>query len=121
MGVRFETAAHLQRLAEIQKKTLFACQTYGKAAAMKMVKEAQKGHKWADHSHHAKNSINGGAEAQTLHKISIRLSMGANYGVFLELKNFKHKGRLAILFPTVKKMAPEVLAGWAEVVKRGGG
>ena len=42
------------------------------------------------------------------------------YGVYLENVKFRHKGRLAILYPTVKKMAPEIIQGWARVISKGG-
>ena len=122
LGVRFEYDEHLAQLTEIQQKTLYGCLVYGKAAAMKMTKEAKIHRPWEDRTHLAKNSISGGADAAAgLHKITIHLSLGMNYGVYLENKRFRHKGRLAIIFPTVKKMAPEVLSGWVGIVKRGGG
>jgi hypothetical protein len=93
---------------------------YGKAAAMKMVREARKSRPWTDRTHAAKNSLNGGAVWNGASRVQVYLSHGMHYGVYLEKVNFRHKGNLAVVFPTVHKMAPEIIEGWAAVVRKGG-
>ena len=119
MNIRIDGSAHLRRLNEIERRTLFGCMAYGKAAAMKLAKEAKQNRPWTDRTHLARRGLTGSA-AQHGAKIRVELSHTTKYGVFLELKRFRHKGRLAIVFPTVKKMAPEIIEGWAAVVRKGG-
>lgn len=50
----------------------------------------------------------------------LELAHGVHYGTYLELKRFRHKGNLAVVYPTVKRMAPEIIQGWAQTVRKGG-
>ena len=119
MGIRIDTTDHLARMMAIQQQTLNACLKYGEAAANKMVKEAKLNHPWKNRSYTAQNSLNGGAKWNG-QVVRVELAHGVHYGVFLELKRFKHKGILAIVFPTVHKMAPGIVEGWAKTVREGG-
>lgn len=119
MGIRTDASGSLARLTEIQKHTLFTCMTYGRAAANKMVKEAKLKALWKDRTHLARNTLNGGASWHG-RRVRVELAHGMHYGVYLEKVRFRHKGNLAIVFPTVQRMAPEIIEGWAKVVKKGG-
>lgn len=120
MSIRVETLNHLRRLTTVQEKTLRACLTYGKAAANKMVRTAKLTRPWTDRTHMAKNALNGGASEIAPGRVRVELAHGTRYGAYLENVKFRHKGRLAILYPTVKKMAPEIIQGWARVISKGG-
>lgn len=119
MGIRIDTTDHLARMTAIQQQTLNACLTYGKTSANKMLKEARTHFPWEEHSRNAKNGLNGGAKWDG-RVVRVELAHGVHYGVYLELKRFKHKGILAIVFPTVHKMAPGIVEGWARVARKGG-
>lgn len=119
-GIRVDVNQALRCLTQVEQRTLSACVTYGQVAANKMVKTAKQTRPWTDHTHLAKNSLNGGASKAGAGRVRIELAHGIHYGVYLELKHFRHKGNLAIVFPTVKKMAPEIIRGWGNVIRRGG-
>lgn len=120
MSVRFDASDALRRMTEIQQRTLYACLVYGRAAADKMVQDARLHRRWEDHSHMAKDSLNGGARQVSPARVRVELAHGVHYGVYLEKVHFRHKGTLAILEPTVQKLAPEIIRGWAQVVQKGG-
>lgn len=119
MGIRMDTSGSLARLTQIQQQTLNACIIYGQAAANKMVKEAKLKATWKDRTHLARNTLNGGASWRG-RRVRVELAHGMYYGVYLEKVRFRHKGNLAIVFPTVQKMAPEIVEGWAKAVRKGG-
>lgn len=121
MSIRVETQEHLRKLTEVQSRTLFACLTYGKAAANKLVRTAKLTYRWEGRTHLAKDTLNGGASEIAPGRVRVELAHGMRYGVYLETVRFRHKGRLAILYPTVKKLAPDILRGWVTIVGRGGG
>lgn len=116
--LRFDAKQVLKRFSEIEQRQLFAIETYGKAAGNKMVADAKRHHPWTNRTAMAQNTI---ASHTKWHgaKLRVNLTSGVHYGVHLEFKRFKHKGRLSIFFPTVKKFEPEVLKAWAERTKRG--
>ncbi|MGN0761981.1 MAG: hypothetical protein ACI4MK_01285 [Aristaeellaceae bacterium] len=121
MSVRFDTTGAVRQLTETQQRTLYACLTYGRAAATQLVKEAVIHRPWEDRTHLAKNSLNGGAYLTDSGRVRVELAHGVYYGVYLEKVRFRHKGSLAIVFPTMRKMSTGIINGWAQVVKRGGG
>ena len=47
MSVRLNCLDSLRRLSEIQQRTLYGCLTYGKAAGMKLEKDAKRERRWA--------------------------------------------------------------------------
>lgn len=120
-GIRMDVNQVLRQMTQLEQRTLSACVAYGQAAANKMVKTAKQTRPWTDRTHLAKNSLNGGAGKVGAGRVRIELAHGVHYGVYLELKRFRHKGTLAIVFPTVEKMAPEIIRGWSGVVRKGGG
>ena len=121
MSVRLNCLDSLRRLSEIQQRTLYGCLTYGKAAGMKLEKDAKRERRWADHTHLARNSLKGGAAAVGANRVRVELAHGVRYGVYLENRVFRHTGRLDIVGPTVRKLTPEIMDGWARVVRKGGG
>ena len=120
MSVRFDTTGAVRQLTETQQRTLYACLTYGRAAANKMIRHARIHRPWTDRTHLAKNSLNGGAYQTGSNRVRIELAHGVSYGVYLEKVRFRHKGTLAIVEPTVQKIAPEIIQGWVQVVRKGG-
>lgn len=120
MSVRFDVADTVRTLTERQERTLYACLSYGKAASNKMIRYARLHRPWQDRTHLAKNSLNGGAKQLNSSRIRIELAHGVNYGVYLEKVRFRHKGSLAIIEPTVQKLGPEIIEGWAQTVRKGG-
>lgn len=119
MSVRIDATPCIRTLGAIEQRVLFGVLTYGKAAAMKMAKDAKINRPWTDRTHLARRGLTGHAYWHG-NKVRVEISHTMHYGVYLEHKRFRHKGVLAILYPTVKKMAPEVLEGWAAVVRKGG-
>jgi len=115
-GLRVDTSGFVRGMnQELQRRTYIA-ETYGKAAGNKMVAYAKRNHPWTNRTYMAQNTITSSAQWYG-HVLRIGLHSGVNYGVYLEFKRFKHKGRLSIFFPTVRAMTPEILAGWAERMK----
>lgn len=115
-SLRTNPTAHLRRLTQIQQRQLYAIQAYGKVAGNKMVRYAKANRPWQDRTHMAKNAI---ATSTSWHsgRLRVNLHSGMHYGIYLEFKRFKHKGRLSIWFPTVRKLSPEILAAWANRIK----
>lgn len=119
-SIRVDTSRALRQMSQVEQQTLRACLTYGQNAANKMVKVAKLTHPWENRTHMAENSLNGGASEAGAGRVRVELAHGVRYGVYLELVRFRYKGNLAIVFPTVKKMAPEIIQGWANVTQKGG-
>ena len=115
-GLRFDTSNFNSRLSAIEQRQLFAIETYGKASGNKMVAYAKKGHPWTNRTYFAERTITTSCGWQG-HRFQIRLHGGMSYDIYLEFKRFKHKGRLSIWFPTVRKFTPEILIAWADRMK----
>lgn len=118
-SIRVDTSRALRQMTQVEQQTLRACLTYGQNAANKMVKEAKIHAPWQDRTPLARPSLNGGAREAGAGRVRVELAHGVRYGVYLEKVRFRHKGNLAIVFPTVKKMAPEIIQGWAKIVSKG--
>ena len=104
------------------KSTFSAAKTYTKARAalelfartegLRLEAEAKKKAPWTDRTANARNSIQGGAGWRQ-RKLVITLSGNMEYSVWLELANEK---RYAILYPTIKRNAPEILRAYKKVI-----
>ena len=121
MSVRINELDCLRRLGEVQQRALYGCLKYGEAAAMKLASDAKRNIRWTEHTRNAKNSLTGSAFTLGTSRVRVQLAHGVRYGVYLENRVFRHKGRLDIVGPTVRKLAPEIMEGWAQVVRKGGG
>lgn len=117
-GLRVDPGNFLRGMSQVQQRQLFAIETYGKAVGNKMIAHVKKSHPWHNRTYSAERTATSSAEWHG-NVMRIALSSGVSYGVYLEFKRFKHVGNLAIYFPTVRKFAPEALAGWAERMKGG--
>lgn len=115
-SLRIDVSSHLKRLSQIQERQLYAIQAYGKAAGDKMVRYAKANRPWTDRTHMARNTIN---TSTSWHhgRLRVNLHSGVEYGIYLEKRVYRYKGRLAIWQPTVNKLAPEILRAWAERMK----
>ncbi len=119
-SIRVDISRALQQMTQVEQRTLYACLIYGRAAANKMVKDAKIHAPWQDRTPLARPSLNGEAREIVAGQVRVELAHGVYYGIYLELVRFKYKGNLAIVFPTVKKMAPEIIQGWAKIANKGG-
>lgn len=137
MKITVDTSGAERALTQIEQRTLFAVESYGKAAGTKMVAYARRNRPWRDRSRAARDSIgyqvlrgNGqvasgvaGGRIMTrqiaVQGILVGLTAGPYYSLYLETLTFRHAGRLAIWWPTVQAMQPEILRAWADRVKGG--
>lgn len=85
---------------------------YGKTAAAKLEAEAKTNRPWRDRTAQARQRIKGDCE-RTDKGIRLTLSHGVDYGPDLE---FRHQKRYAIIYPTLRRMAPEILRGFGETM-----
>ena len=115
--MRVDNAGFVKAITQQEKRTLFAIEAYGKAAGNKLVAHAKKNALWTDRTHIARNTQQA---SSAWHGGRYRISLygGVYYMVFLELKKFKHKGSLAIIFPTVKQLSPQNISAWAQRIRR---
>ena len=104
-------------LPHIRDRQLYAVQTYGQAAGDKMTAYAKKNAPWTDRTHTARNTI---SSSVTLlkNRVRVNLESGVRYGVCLEYAKFAHRGRLSVWWPTVEKLAPDIVRAWAERVRK---
>ena len=113
---RLDGSSFLRALKSNEQRTLYAIEAYGKAAGNKMLAYAKHNAPWTDRTHSARNTLSvssawyGGRYRITLHG-------GVRYAVYLELVQFRYKGRLSILWPTVAKLGPEIVRAWAERIR----
>ena len=66
---------------------------------------AKANHPWNNQTGRAEAGLNAYAELTGAHEVSMYLSHGVPYGIFLELK---FAGRDAIILPTITEMMPRV-------------
>lgn len=85
---------------------------YGKTAAAKLEAEARMNRPWRDRTAQARQRLKGDCEP-TGRGIRLTLSHGVDYGVDLE---FGHQKRYAIVYPTLRRMAPEILRGFGKTM-----
>lgn len=106
-GLRFDPAQMVQNLDRMQQRTLYAVEVAGRVGAAKMQAQATApgSPPWKDHSHFARTTIQGKCERRE-YGVRITLSGGVYYMVYLEYAMGK---RFAHLWPTVRKMGPEIL------------
>ena len=140
MRITTDISGAERALTQIEQRTLFAVESYGKAAGGKMVAYARRNRPWKDRSRAARDSIsyqvlreNGQAVAGltggknksfvtrpiAVKGIIVGLTAGPYYSLYLETLIFRHAGRLSIWWPTVHAMQPEILRAWADRVKGG--
>lgn len=87
---------------------------YGETEAARMEKLAKENRRWRDRSGEARKRLTGSCETIP-EGIRITLSHGVDYGVSLE---FRYEKKYAIIYPTLRKEAPEVMQGLKGLMER---
>ena len=106
-----EMKENLERMPTRMEEALIK---YGKTSAALLQGEAQKNRPWRDHTNDARERIKGYC-VRTDRGIRIYLAHGVDYGVYLE---FAHEKRYAIIYPTLRRKGPEIIAGAIKAVSR---
>ena len=102
-----------RNLSMIPERTEKALIAYGNTAAAKLQGDAQASRTWTDRTAHAVQRIKGYC-VHTGTGIRIYLAHGVDYGVYLEFANGK---KYAVIFPTLRRKGPEIMAGAAKVIR----
>ena len=102
------TAAVIQLPDKMER----AAMGYGNTAAAKLESEAKTNRRWHDRTTQARQRIKGECE-RTDKGIRLTLSHGVDYGADLE---FRHQKKFAIIFPTLRRMAPEIMRGFGKTM-----
>lgn len=118
MSMAVKLGAHRRALSRARQNTLAACLNYGQAAAVRLTQEARRARGWTDRTQQARQGLQGSASAAS-GRIRVELEQSAPHGVYLETVRFRHKGRLGVLFPTLRRCAPQIVTGWAQATRRG--
>lgn len=116
--MRVDISGFIRQTTLIEQRNRYALEAYSKAAGNKMVKYAKQNKRWTDRTHRAKDGITTSTAWTSGTKLKLSLHSQAEYGIYLELVRFKHKGRLSIWWPTVQRFKPEILQGWANALSR---
>lgn len=110
----FDLSSMKGELQRIPGRVEEAIYGYGKTAAALLQGEAQKNRLWTDRTGQARQRIKGYC-VKTEKGVRIYLAHGVGYGIYLEFANEK---RYAIIYPTLRRKGPEIIAGAAKVVRR---
>lgn len=116
--MRTDISGFLRQTDAIARRHAYALEVYGRAAGNKMVAYARQNRPWKDRSRSAKDGIHSDVQWTLPTRLTIRLKSQMSYGIYLEYVTFAHKGRLSIWWPTVQRMQPEILKGWADAVSK---
>lgn len=111
MGFNMDTAALSRKLGEMERRRLFAQQTYAQTAARQLEAFAKADAPWKDRSGHARGGLTGTARRSGA-VFTITLSGSAHYLVYLELA---HGKKYAVLWPTLQKHQQRILQGFARL------
>ncbi len=106
-----EIYRNLDALPERLEKSL---EKYGQTSSKQLEAEAKKNRKWIDRTGQARQRLLGGSELKP-GKLIIYLQHGVDYGVYLE---FAHEKKYAIVFPTLRRQAPEIMNGLRGVMNK---
>ena len=106
-----EMKENLERMPTRMEEALIK---YGKTSATLLQGEAQRNRTWTDLTAQARQRIKGYC-VRTDRGIRIYLAHGVDYGVYLE---FAHEKRYAIIYPTLRRKGPEIIAGAIKAVSR---
>ena len=110
----FDMAEMHRGLEALPEKIERALVAYGETAAASLQGEAQAKRSWTDRTAHARQRIKGYC-VKTERGVRIYLAHGVDYGVFLE---FAHEKKYAIIYPTLRRRGPEIIAAAAKVESR---
>ncbi len=114
MSFRMDIQEALRGLTETEIKMRAAVGVYADSAGKKMEGEAKQNAPWENNSGKARQTITGGHVWEG-NKCLAYVAGNMPYSPYLELCN---EGKYAILGPTAKKMAPEILRGLANLLNR---
>lgn len=112
-GFKIDTRGLARGLGQEAERRAYGIEAIGRTEAARMENEAKATHPWTNRTGEAERRIAGRVERRG-DLTRITLSSGVHYGVYLELAMGK---RFAILWPTIKRHATEVL----DAIRRIGG
>lgn len=112
MAFRIDPSQALRGMSEAKLKTMFAAEKYGQAAAAKLEAEAKAGAPWTDRTALARQTI-AGVSDWVGDSLRIGIAGNMNYSPYLE---FCHEKQNAILWPTINKMAAEIIQGMRKLI-----
>lgn len=112
MGYRVDITSLVSGMADAKLKTMFALETYGKAAAAKLEARAKQDAPWKNRTGLARQTMMGVSDwAASVYRIGIAGNM--NYSPYLELARDK---QYAVLWPTINNMQAEILRGMRNLI-----
>ncbi|MCD2492734.1 hypothetical protein LQE92_08845 [Lacrimispora sp. NSJ-141] len=97
-------------LPDRMKKSLMG---FGNTAAKDLQGKAQSNRPWTDRTGHARQRLKGYC-TESEDGLRIYLAHGVDYGVKLE---FGYEKRYAIIYPTLRKCGPEIMAGCRKILR----
>ena len=113
----FDMSELRRNILALPDKVEEAVMKYGATEAVRLESEAKENRPWNDHTAHARQRLKGKC-VRTPNGIRITLSHGVEYGIYLE---FAHEKRYAIIYPTLRRKAPDVMSGLQGLFDRLGG
>lgn len=113
----FDLSEMEQNLLALPDKVERAIMGYSRTAATRIQGIAQEERPWDDHTTQARERITGKC-TRVENGIRIALSHGVDYGIYLEFANEK---RYAVIYPTLKHEAPNMMKGLQRLFDRMGG
>lgn len=117
--MRIDISDFIRKTTLIERRHHFALESYSRAAGNKMEAYAKKNYRWNPYrTHRARDGINSSVDWVNPTRLKLSLRSAADYGIYLEFVNFRHKGRLSIWWPTVQRFKPEILQGWANAINK---
>jgi hypothetical protein len=97
-----------------EDKAMLAIEGYAETVALKLENVMRREAPWTNRTGMARKTLKG--ERLYINTgVRIALSYGVWYGVYLE---FAHEKRFAIVFPTILKEGPKVMAGFNKLLER---
>lgn len=111
MGINIDTSTLSRALDEMDRRRLFAQQTYAQNAAKQLESQAKAGAPWTDRTGHARGGLSGTSQRRGS-VFTITLSGSVRYMVYLELA---HGKKWAVLWPTMQKNSQQILQGFARI------
>ena len=125
----------MDMLEQKRNRTKAALEIYANSSATKLQNHARVNKPWTDRTHDARNRLNASWEWKNENVLSIALSHGVNYGIYLEKgtsphvitgnpwlywqgashpdKKVNHPGTrpYPIIMPTINEIGPQVMSG----------
>jgi len=116
MGMKFDDSNFQAGMDDFGERFDAAVETYCKTAALMLQGIAQQNKPWKNRTGNATLRLRGTAQ-KLMNGFAIILAHGVDYGIHLELA---HEKKYAILYPTVRDHAKDVVAGMAGILKAAG-